>query len=256
MEKKRARIYLLIWVVALFLLLIFLANLMPKYVGALNFLVANKNMLIGLLTSIGGLVTGVVVNILLAYVPKIVDAGLENLANALMDLAKLTRSSLEKLAKSLQNQINNQTTKLFGIITAFTASTTLFIRKILFFIIETSSQKIKGFVAYSKAPRWYRQKGAIDPGLIEVSLAVTAVIIAGPSLLSSDTPTLTITVIRFVAEAMSIFTSISLLDLYSKDKGANSNILLSPIESGPFFILGWSIIIGLIVLGLLTFLPY
>jgi len=107
------------------------------------------------------------------------------------------------------------------------------------------------------APKWYHHEGAIDPGLIEVSLAVTTVLIALPSFVNPNIPVDQanfIKAFRFLGELIPTFTSISLLDRYAKSKGAKSvHILFSPIQDGPFFLLGWSIVIGFVVIAVITF---
>jgi hypothetical protein len=105
-------------------------------------------------------------------------------------------------------------------------------------------------------PKWYHNnKDAIDPGLIEVSLAVTAVLIALPSFVDPSITVEQVNLIkgfRFFGEAIPTITSISLLDRYAKNKGAKSiHILLSPIEDGHSF--SRMVIVGFILITVPAF---
>jgi len=116
---------------------------------------------------------------------------------------------------------------------------------------------IRAFWAKVKAPKWYKDKGAIDPGLIEVSLAVTAIIIALPALVLredvSEQRLIGLRLFRIASEAIPIGVSVNLIDLYAKDKGSRSyHVLLNPIEDGPFFFLSWAILVAFVIIAAVT----
>ena len=118
-------------------------------------------------------------------------------------------------------------------------------------LLEEVSKKIK-------APKWYNKKAStIDPGLIEVSVAITAATIALPSLISPNNSAgfaNLLMYLSFFGEAVSTFTSIYLLDRYAKNKGSKSkHILFDPFSDGPFFLLGWSIVIVFIIISIVVF---
>lgn len=92
------------------------------------------------------------------------------------------------------------------------------------------------------APRWYKNPNAIDPGLIEVSLAITAIVIAVPVL--TDNQLVVNGWIRIISVAISTGVSLSLMELYAKQRGSRSfSILFSPFEDGPLFFLAWGVIV-------------
>lgn len=105
-----------------------------------------------------------------------------------------------------------------------------------------------------KAPKWYHNNpDAIDPGLIEVAIAITAVIIALPSLVTLDISANQASLLkffRFFGEFIPTVASISLLDRYAKNKGSKpKHILLAPIADGSFFLLGWSIVLVFLIIS-------
>ena len=118
-------------------------------------------------------------------------------------------------------------------------------------VVDNANEKIK-------APKWYIKKpSTIEPGLIEVSVAITAATVVLPSLISLNTPegyAIFLKCLCFLGQAVSAFTSIYLLDRYAKNKGTKSiHILFDPLSDGPFFFLGWSIFLILIVFSLVVF---
>lgn len=231
----------------LWALLFFLDKLFPSYIEGWQNALSDKAPLIAFLASVGGVLIGVLANILFdLIITRISGRIFAELAKALSELAENIQSFLASIARSLQGTINDQTNKFIEVTTKITASLTLFVSDVLVAIISIPPQIINNISGRLRHPKWYHQKGAIDPGLIEVSLAITAVIVAIPSIFESIPSSDLLIWLRFIGEAVSIFTSISLLNLYSRDKGANSHILISPFDSGPFFFLGWSIILGLV----------
>ncbi len=112
-----------------------------------------------------------------------------------------------------------------------------------------------------QSPKWYKKEGAIDIGLIEVAVASTAIIIALPFFVDIPViPGLPIfrenefEIVRAISVAIPTFASISLLNLYAKEKGSNSaHVLLGFFEDGPFFLLAWSIVIGYILIAFVLF---
>ena len=108
--------------------------------------------------------------------------------------------------------------------------------------LTTLREKISGF--FNK-PKWYKTPNAIEPGLIEVSIAVTAVLVALP------VPEVSVMkVLKLTSEIISIIISIGMLNRYAQSKGSTTHILINPFENGPVFFLGWSILFALIFLGL------
>lgn len=108
-----------------------------------------------------------------------------------------------------------------------------------------------------KVPKWYRGTGAIDPGLIEVSLAITAVIIAVPAFGSESGASYAqlgfFRPLFVVAEFISTYVSITLINLYAKDRGSTSiHVLLGPIVDGPFFLLSWAVILGFLIISVVA----
>ncbi|MBN8579935.1 MAG: hypothetical protein J0L96_04625 [Anaerolineae bacterium] len=256
-DRKKALLRILLWLVILIILFIYLYRLFPEYVTELNkAFSSNISFITAIVMNIGGVVFGVIVNIFIEWLStRILGNRYMKLVAVLNNLAENVQSSFESIAQSLRDQIDDQSSKFVEIITSFSIDLSLFTSNILVSIINAPPQFISSIVSKLRAQKWYHQKGAIDPGLIEVSLAVTAVIVASPSIIETIFTTDFFLWLRFIAEAVSIFTSISLLNLYSRDKGAVSHILIAPFENGPFFFLGWSIILGLVILGTLIFIP-
>ena len=88
-----------------------------------------------------------------------------------------------------------------------------------------------------------------------MALAVTALTTALPSIITGQGIELPqsagFRAVLVLGVLIPAFTSITLLNLYAKDKGSKSrHILLSPIADGPFFLLGWSIVIGPIAIAI------
>jgi hypothetical protein len=110
---------------------------------------------------------------------------------------------------------------------------------------------LESFWKELEAPKWYQEKGAIDPGFIEVSLAVTAIVIALPALATGEV--IELGWFRILSVALPTGVSILFIDLYAKDKGSSSlNVLLSPIGDGPFFLLSWAILM-VSIFAIITF---
>lgn len=114
---------------------------------------------------------------------------------------------------------------------------------------------IKAFWAKYKAPKWYKNKGVIDPGLIEVSLAVTAIMVALPALVLggnvSEQRLAGLGFLRIASLGIPTGVSINFINLYTKDKGSRSlHVLFGPIEDWPFFLLSWTILVVFAIFAL------
>jgi hypothetical protein len=101
-----------------------------------------------------------------------------------------------------------------------------------------------------KFKKWYQKdKDAIAPDLIGAALAVSGIVIAVPLLLANDIPSWMGPIpfyLRVFTSILATVTSLEFLNQYAQNKGAKSHVLWSPIQSTPFFLLGWTIFVGFI----------
>lgn len=145
---------------------------------------------------------------------------------------------VEKWLDSLQKQVS-QVTRIWEKVVD---RILLFVTNIILGLWGVIVALIKSLQSSIQTPKWYKNQGAIDPGLIEVSLAITAIVIAVP--VFANNALVGDSWLRIISVAIPTGVSLSFIDLYAKDKGSKSIfVLLSPIGDGPFFFLGWAILI-------------
>lgn len=192
-------------------------------------------------------ILGVLVNLVFSLLVDLINNKL------LSDILKNIRNNISIESKKWFASVNLRISKISYIgsylVKKVIPSINSLLSKIWFFLIVSPIKYLANRII---APKWYKQKGVIDPGLIEVSLAVTAIIIALPAFSTANI--FYMGWFRIISVALSIYVSLSFIDLYAKDRGSTSStVLLSPISDGPFFLLSWVIIIGAL-LAIIAFL--
>lgn len=258
-KKNHSKTFLIIVIILSVLILFSMLTLATIF----SFTNLRETKLWELLSSSKGIFIGLLVSIISNILSSVLfSKGLSTRINSLLQfilgrLNSTTQIIQDRLQKTVQNlvSVETQASRMSIILSKalYNSGSTLVIGfrnsiQILESMINILVNKLRG-------PKWYHNnENAIDPGLIEVSLAVTAVLIALPTYIE---PRITaeqaslFNTFRFIGEAIPTITSIGLLNRYAKNKGAKSiHILLSPIEDGPFFFLGWSIVIGFVLIAI------
>jgi hypothetical protein len=214
-----------------------------------------------------GVITGLLANIFVAILVTVMRRVVERiifLSRKIQDATFSFKIPLSALFNALIQQFGDQVSEVIVRVNRVVVIVLLYISRVILVFLSILGrllnisvvQPIVFIIDKINKPKWYHKTNAIDPGLVQVSLAVTAVLVALPSFISPNIyaqQANIFTNFRFLTEAIPTLISISLLDRYAKNKGSKSiHILLSPIDDGPFFFIGWSIVMGLVFIAVIT----
>jgi len=205
-----------------------------------------------------GLISAVISGVAVGMMGFFVVAVPGILPRRLLSVARNTPPAIQERLAVLTDKLSIPETGVMGLVSAVSLSTLGVLSSIATFlgkVITPIGRWLAKGLHKLRVPKWYQSGVVVDPGLIEVALAVTALTTALPSIITSQGIELpqsaAFRAVLVLGVLIPAFTSITLLNLYAKGKGSKSrHILLSPIADGPFFLLGWSIVIGPIAIAI------